>query len=124
ARPHRGGQGPLSRSAVTSQQLRPAVRGHPPRDRRAVGQPAANLLDGGHRQYGPHPLAQLAAGLGAALTRFSFGAAQYRSQPRDPKGRADRSDLQCRETWETDMVIKNGLAAAALLLLSISSAQA
>ena len=30
--------------------LRPAVRGHPSRDGRAVGQPAADLLDGRHRQ--------------------------------------------------------------------------
>ena len=36
-----------------------------PIDRRAVGQPAPDLLHGRHRQYGPHSLAQLAGSLGA-----------------------------------------------------------
>ena len=49
--------------------VRPAVRGHPSGHGPAVGQPAANLFDGRHRQYGPHPVAQLAGGLGRSLRR-------------------------------------------------------
>ena len=37
ARPHRRGAGAFRRSSGAPQQLRPAVGGHPPGDRRAVG---------------------------------------------------------------------------------------
>ena len=67
ARTHAGGAGVVRRSSDPPQQLRSAVGGHRSGHRRALGQPAANLLDGGHRQHGPHRLAQLAGSLGADL---------------------------------------------------------
>ena len=70
ARPQGRGARAVRRPAGAPQRLRPAVRGHPSRDRRAVGQPAANLLDGRHRQHGPHSVAQLAGGLGRSLSQL------------------------------------------------------
>src|SRR5262249_22706065 len=52
-----------------AQLLRPAVGGHPPHYGRAVGKPAADLLDGWHHQHRSGSLAQLAGSLGPDLTR-------------------------------------------------------
>ena len=63
-RPQGGGAGDVCRPSGAQKSVRPAFRGHPSGDGPALGQPAADLLDGGHRQHGPHPVAQLAGGLG------------------------------------------------------------
>ena len=49
----------VRRAARAAKCLRPVIRGHSPGNRRAVGQSPADLLDGGHHQFGDAAVGQM-----------------------------------------------------------------